>query len=148
MVCYCKCWGRKLSELLQTSPWKVTFQCPVTHLCSNFRRFKEPAQGEHPRRATNNGRGWFSRSREEEETHHRRNHRNFKESCSADQNVDRLKHPSQGSRHPKFFAPLRAADMDTDTSDTEASSNEETVPSKTGRLPPIILTSTTNLIQL
>jgi hypothetical protein len=47
-----------------------------------------------------------------------------------------------------FFTPLKAADMDTDASGTEANSNEETVPGKTGRPPPIILTSTTNLIQL
>jgi hypothetical protein len=50
------------------------------------------------------------------------------------------------SRHPKHFHPLRAADMDTDASGTEATSNEEAVPGKTGRPPPIILTSTANLI--
>jgi hypothetical protein len=38
--------------------------------------------------------------------------------------------------------------MDTDASGTEANSNEEAVPGKTGRPPPIILTSNTNLIQL
>jgi hypothetical protein len=38
--------------------------------------------------------------------------------------------------------------MDTDASGTKATSNEEAVPGKTGRPPPIILTSTTNLIQL
>jgi hypothetical protein len=38
--------------------------------------------------------------------------------------------------------------MDTDASGTEATSNEEEVPCKTGRPPPIILTSTANLIQL
>jgi hypothetical protein len=38
--------------------------------------------------------------------------------------------------------------MDTDASGTEATSNEEAVPGKTGRPPPIILTSTANLIQL
>jgi hypothetical protein len=38
--------------------------------------------------------------------------------------------------------------MDTDSSGTEATSNEDAVPGKTGRPPPIILTSTTNLIQL
>jgi hypothetical protein len=38
--------------------------------------------------------------------------------------------------------------MDTDSSGTEATSNEEEVPGKTGRPPPIILTSATNLIQL
>jgi hypothetical protein len=46
------------------------------------------------------------------------------------------------------FAPLRAADMDTDASGTEANSNKEAVPGKTGRPPPIVLTSTANLIQL
>jgi hypothetical protein len=38
--------------------------------------------------------------------------------------------------------------MDTDASSTEANSNEEAFPGKTGRPPPIILKSTTNLIQL
>jgi hypothetical protein len=36
--------------------------------------------------------------------------------------------------------------MDTDASGTEATSNEEAVPGKTGMPPPVILTSTTNLI--
>jgi hypothetical protein len=47
-----------------------------------------------------------------------------------------------------FFAPLRATTMDTDSSGTEATTLEEAVPGKAGRPPPIILTSTTNLIQL
>jgi hypothetical protein len=38
--------------------------------------------------------------------------------------------------------------METDASGTQANSNEEAVPGKTGRPPPIILTSTTNLVQL
>jgi hypothetical protein len=38
--------------------------------------------------------------------------------------------------------------MDTDTSGTEATSNEDAVPGTTGRPPPIITTSSTNLIQL
>jgi hypothetical protein len=38
--------------------------------------------------------------------------------------------------------------MHTDASGTKATSNEEAVPSKRGRPPAIILTSTTNLIQL
>jgi hypothetical protein len=47
-----------------------------------------------------------------------------------------------------FFAPLRATNMDTDTSGAEATTVEEAVPGKAGRPPPIILTATTNLIQL
>jgi hypothetical protein len=38
--------------------------------------------------------------------------------------------------------------MDTDSASAEATENEETVPGKAGRPPPIILTSTTDLIQL
>jgi hypothetical protein len=38
--------------------------------------------------------------------------------------------------------------MDTDSAGAEATVNEETVPGKAGRPPPIILTSKTNLIQL
>jgi hypothetical protein len=85
---------------------------------------------------------------EAEAAHHRRNRRNFKESSSAEQNVARLNIPPQGGRHPKLLHPLRAADMDTDASGTDATSNEEAVPGKTGRPPPIIATSTTTLIQL
>jgi hypothetical protein len=46
-----------------------------------------------------------------------------------------------------FFSPLRA-NMDTDCPGAEATANEEIVPGKAGRPPPIILTSQTNLIQL
>jgi hypothetical protein len=47
-----------------------------------------------------------------------------------------------------FFAPLRSTTMETDSSGAEATALEEAVPGKAGRPPPIILTSTTNLIQL
>jgi hypothetical protein len=73
-------------------------------------------------------------------------HRNFKESDSTDQTPTALNIPPRG-HHAKFFASLKAADMDTDAFGTEATSNEEAVPSKTGRPLPIILTSTTKLIQ-
>jgi hypothetical protein len=47
-----------------------------------------------------------------------------------------------------YFAPLRAANMDTDTSGTDAMPHEEAVSGKTVRPPPIVLTSAANLIQL
>jgi hypothetical protein len=47
-----------------------------------------------------------------------------------------------------FFAPLRAPKMDTESAGSEAPSSEATAPGKTGRPPPIILTSAVNLIQL
>jgi hypothetical protein len=47
-----------------------------------------------------------------------------------------------------FFAPLHAANMDTDTAGSEASTSTATAPRKTGRPPPIILTSAVNFIQL
>jgi hypothetical protein len=47
-----------------------------------------------------------------------------------------------------FFAPLRTTNMDTDSSDSETTPQEEMVPAKTCRPPPIILKSPTNLIQL
>jgi hypothetical protein len=72
-----------------------------------------------------------------------------KKAANQEKNVARLKHPPpQGGRHPKRFHPLRAADMDIDSSGTEAASKEEAVPGKTGRPPPIILTPITKLIQL
>jgi hypothetical protein len=47
-----------------------------------------------------------------------------------------------------FYAPLRTATMETDSGDSEDNTQEEAVPVKTGRPPPIILTSAVNLIQL
>jgi hypothetical protein len=47
-----------------------------------------------------------------------------------------------------FFAPLRMTNMDTDSSGMEAKTQEEAVPEKTCRPPPISLTSSINLIQL
>jgi hypothetical protein len=56
--------------------------------------------------------------------------------------------PKQEVATRNFFAPLRQSTMDTDSSGAEATTLEEAVPGKAGRPPPIILTSTTNLIQL
>jgi hypothetical protein len=47
-----------------------------------------------------------------------------------------------------FFAPFRTLNVDTDASGTESSETEEPVPRKSSRPPPIVLTSTINLIQL
>jgi hypothetical protein len=47
-----------------------------------------------------------------------------------------------------FFAPLRASDMGTDSANTEDKPHEAAAPAKTGRPPPIVLTSAINLIQL
>jgi hypothetical protein len=47
-----------------------------------------------------------------------------------------------------FFSPLRAAKIDTESAGSGAPSSEATAPGKTGRPPPIILTSAVNLIQL
>jgi hypothetical protein len=47
-----------------------------------------------------------------------------------------------------FFAPLRASDKDTDSTNTEATPREAAAPAKPGRPPPIVLTSAVNLILL
>jgi hypothetical protein len=47
-----------------------------------------------------------------------------------------------------FFAPLKAATMDMESSSAEATPQEEAVPRKTGRPPPIVITVATNLMQL
>jgi hypothetical protein len=47
-----------------------------------------------------------------------------------------------------FFAPLRTTNMDTDAPVTESKSTEAEATGKSGRPPPIILTSAANLIQL
>jgi hypothetical protein len=52
------------------------------------------------------------------------------------------------NRINEFFAHLQTTNTDTDAPGTQPSSAEEAVPRKTGRLPPIVLTCATNLIQL
>jgi hypothetical protein len=47
-----------------------------------------------------------------------------------------------------FIAHLRRTNMDTDAPGTESIAAEEAVSGKLGRLPPVVLTSATNLIQL
>jgi hypothetical protein len=47
-----------------------------------------------------------------------------------------------------FFAHLRTPDMDTETISTENTLSEQEAPRKPGRPPPIVMTSTTNLIRL
>jgi hypothetical protein len=47
-----------------------------------------------------------------------------------------------------FFAPLRTVTMDTDSSSAEAAQQEEAVPGKIRRPPPIVITAATNLVQL
>jgi hypothetical protein len=47
-----------------------------------------------------------------------------------------------------FFATLRTADMNTETTGAPNILPEEEAPRKSGRLPPIVTTSTTNLIRL
>jgi hypothetical protein len=47
-----------------------------------------------------------------------------------------------------FFAPLRTTGMDTETAGAENTLPEQEAPRKSGRPPPIVMTSTTNLIQL
>jgi hypothetical protein len=45
-----------------------------------------------------------------------------------------------------FFAPLRTSDMDMETTGAENTLPEKEAPRKSGRPPPIVMTSTTNLI--
>jgi hypothetical protein len=47
----------------------------------------------------------------------------------------------------KFFGPLRTTGMNTETVGAENTLPEQEVPRKSGRPPPIVMTSTTNLIQ-
>jgi hypothetical protein len=86
---------------------------------------------------------------EAEAARHRRNRRNFKASGSEEQIVDLLKYPPKEVVTRNYLAPvMAAADMDTDASGADATSDEDAVPGKTDRPPPIIITTTTNLIQL
>jgi hypothetical protein len=48
----------------------------------------------------------------------------------------------------RFFAPFRTTDMDMETAAAENTLEEQEAPSISGRPPPILMTSTTNLIRL
>jgi hypothetical protein len=55
--------------------------------------------------------------------------------------------PQKAALTHNFFAPLRTTDMDTETPGAENTLLEQEAPRKLGRLPPIMMTSTTNIIQ-
>jgi hypothetical protein len=59
-----------------------------------------------------------------------------------------FKLPPKAVSSRNFFAPLRTTSMDTETAVTENTLPEQEAPRKSGRLPPIVMTSTINLIQL
>jgi hypothetical protein len=55
--------------------------------------------------------------------------------------------PKAVSTH-NFFAPLRTTDMDMETTGAENTPSEQEASRKSGTPPPIVMTSTTNLIRL
>jgi hypothetical protein len=59
-----------------------------------------------------------------------------------------VKLPPKAVSTRNFFAPLRTTDMDTETTGAKNALPEQEAPRKSGRLPPIVITSTTNLIRL
>jgi hypothetical protein len=74
--------------------------------------------------------------------------RTSKKAAVQDKISDALNTLAKGVVTRNYFALLRTADMDTDTSGTESMPHEGAAPGKTGRPPPIVLTSATNLIHL
>jgi hypothetical protein len=59
-----------------------------------------------------------------------------------------VKLPPKAVLTHNFFAPLRTTDRDTETTGAENALPEQEAPRKPGRPPPIVMTSTTNLIRL
>jgi hypothetical protein len=59
-----------------------------------------------------------------------------------------VKLPPKAKSTRNYFAPLRTTDMDTETTGVENTLPEEEAAKKSGRPPPIVMTSTTNLIRL
>jgi hypothetical protein len=59
-----------------------------------------------------------------------------------------VKLPPKAVLTHKFFAPLKTTDMDTEITGAENSLPEQESPKQSGKLPPIVMTSTTNPIQL
>jgi hypothetical protein len=68
-------------------------------------------------------------------------------SITSDTNSAVGKLPTKTVITRNFFAPLRTNDMDTESTETENTLPEE-APRKSDRPPPIVMTSTTNLIRL
>jgi hypothetical protein len=59
-----------------------------------------------------------------------------------------VKLPPKAVSTRNFFAPLRTTDMDTQNTGTKNTLPEQEAPRKSGRPPPIVMTSTINLIRL
>jgi hypothetical protein len=59
-----------------------------------------------------------------------------------------VKLPPRAASTRNYFAPLRTTDMDMETTGSENMLPEQEAPRKSGRPPPIVMTSTTNLIRL
>jgi hypothetical protein len=104
---------------------------------------------------------------EEQPDEFREQRRRKRHPSTEDENkTPKTSKPTPGPRDPRvrshevvqlrnYFAPLRATEMEVERTPTEETSNTENTevqqqqsPSKSGRPPPIVLTSTTNLIQL
>jgi hypothetical protein len=91
----------------------------------------------------------------EEFREQRRRKRNFSEEESKKSKTSK---PTPGPRDPRIqpqpvptknlFAPLRGANMEIDSCGTEENQQDEAPTVKTGRPPTIVITATTNLLQL
>jgi hypothetical protein len=92
--------------------------------------------------------------KQEEPIEEFREHRRCKRNPSDEQPAVPKKAVTAATSVPKeittrnLFGPFRTTIMDTDSSCTEANTQEKAVPEKTCRAPPIILTSNINLIRL
>jgi hypothetical protein len=156
MVCHCKCCGRKRSELQQSSPWKPTFSALYGTYTVTLQGIKAVIKARTLADQTNIPKttGQQTNKKDDFQEVRRRKRRATNETTGTSKKATVQNKTSTALNIPlpkevvtrNFFAPFRATDMDTDVSGTEANSNEEAVPGKTGRPPPIILTSTTNLI--
>jgi hypothetical protein len=148
MVCHCKCCGGKRSEILQRSPWKATFSALYGTYTVTLQELKAVIKAKTLVGQTNLPKQMVSKKfgggRGAPPTKPQKLQR--KRQCRPKFWPPWTFPPSRWS--PETFRPLRAADMDNDASGTEATSNKESVPGKTVRPPPIILTSTTNVIEL
>jgi hypothetical protein len=72
----------------------------------------------------------------------------FHEVKRSKRHISNFKMPPKAVLSHNFFAPLRTADMDIETTEAEKTLQEQEAPRKPGRPPPIVMTSTTELIRL
>jgi hypothetical protein len=120
----------------------VTYTVALDELKAVLKKSTPAGQSKTPRSAATQEDGFKEVRRSKRHNTNETAPTSKKTACTA---VD-TPHKEAATRN--FFAPLRASDMDTDSTNTEATPCEAATPAKLGRPPPIVLTSDVKLMLL